>query len=156
MKKAGSLLVTLFVAVLSFAQPSVGQKPKEISLPDAKGKTINLSSLKGKIVLIDFWASWCGPCRRAVPELKKTYAKFQPKGFEIYGISVDNDAADWKQAIKDDHTTWVHVNDAKGNIAALWNVNYIPNVYLLDKEGKILAVNPTHAELDALLKKLLG
>ncbi|HRI22649.1 MAG TPA: TlpA disulfide reductase family protein [Panacibacter sp.] len=156
MKKAVSVLVTLFVALLSFAQPSVGQKAKDISLPDTKGKNINLSSLKGKIVLIDFWASWCGPCRKGIPELKNTYAKYQSKGLEIYGISVDSEGADWKQAIREDHTTWIHVNDAKGDVAALWNVNYIPNVYLLDKEGKIIAINPTHQQLDALLKKLLG
>ena len=156
MKKTVSILVTFFIAVLSFAQPAVGQKAKEISLPDVKGKNIVLSSLKGKIVLIDFWASWCGPCRKSVPELKNTYAKYQSKGLEIYGISVDNESADWKQAIKDDRTTWIHVNDAKGDVAALWNVNYIPNTYLLDKEGKIIAINPTHQLLEDLLKKLLG
>ena len=121
MKKTVSILVTFFIAVLSFAQPAVGQKAKEISLPDVKGKNIVLSSLKGKIVLIDFWASWCGPCRKSNPELKNTYAKYQSKGLEIYGISVDNESADWKQAIKDDRTTWIHVNDAKGDVAALWN-----------------------------------
>ncbi len=156
MKKAVSFLMVLFVALSSFAQPAVGEKAKEISLPDTQGKNINLSSLKGKIVLIDFWASWCGPCRKSIPELRDTYAKYKLKGLAIYGISLDSEGADWKQAIKEDHTTWIHVNDAKGDVAALWNVNYIPNTYLLDKEGKIIAVNPTHEQLIVLLKKLLG
>ena len=156
MKKSVSVIVMLFVCLFSFAQPKVGEKANEITLPDAKGKSITLSSLKGKIVLIDFWASWCGPCRRSIPELKKTYAKFQTKGFEVYGISLDDEAASWKQAIKEDATKWVHVNDAKGAIAGLWNINYIPNTFLLDKTGKIIAVNPSHQELEALLQKLLG
>ena len=74
----------------------------------------------------------------------------------MYGISVDEDATDWKQAVKEDATKWVHVNDAKGDIAGLWNVNYIPNTYLIDKTGKIIAVNPSHGQLEALLQKLLG
>jgi len=156
MKKVVFVLAILFVSVISFAQPSVGDRAKEITLPDTKGNETSLSSLKGKVVLIDFWASWCGPCRRSVPELKKTYEKYQSKGFEIYGVSLDADKFAWKMAIKEDHVTWVHVNDAKGSVAGVWNVEYIPNTYLLDKDGKILAVNPSHAELEALLQKLLG
>ena len=146
----------LLACVFSFAQPKVGEKANEISLPDVKGKSITLSSLKGKVVLIDFWASWCGPCRRTVPDLKKAYSKFQTKGFEIYGISLDDDAGNWKQAIKDDAVKWIHVNDAKGEIAGAWNINYIPNTFLIDKSGKVIAVNPTHQQLEALLQKLLG
>ena len=156
MKKVVSVLVVLFVSVISFAQPSVGQKAKEITLPDTKGKTISLSSFKGKVVLIDFWASWCGPCRRSIPDLKKMYDKFQSKGFEIYGVSLDADKFAWKMAIKEDHINWIHVNDASGAVAGPWNVNYIPNTFLLDKDGKVIAVNPSHAELDTLLRKLLG
>ena len=156
MKKSIFVAAALFISVLSFSQPNVGDKAKEITLPDAKGKNINLSSLKGKVVLIDFWASWCVPCRKKVPEIKKTYSKFKPKGFEIYGISLDDDATSWKQAIKEDRITWLHVNDAKGDVAGLWNVNYIPNTFLLDKTGKIIAINPSLEELNTLLQKLLG
>ena len=156
MKKVVSVLVILFVSVISFAQPSVGDKAREINLPDIKGKNISLSSLQGKVVLIDFWASWCGPCRRTVPDLKKTYAKYQSKGFEIFGVSLDSDKNDWKQALKEDNINWIHVNDSRGNVAGIWNVMYIPNVFLLDKNGKIVAVNPSHEELDTLLQKLLG
>jgi len=156
MKKVVFVLVVLFISVMSFAQPSVGEKANEITLPDTKGNTVSLSSLKGKVVLIDFWASWCGPCRRSVPDLKKMYEKYQSKGFEIYGVSLDQDKFAWKMAIKEDHVNWIHVNDASGAVAGVWNVSYIPNTYVLDKDGKILAVNPSHAELEELLQKLLG
>lgn len=155
MKKAISVLVILFVSLASFAQPSVGERVSEISLPDQKGNNINLSSLKGKVVLIDFWASWCGPCRRSEPALKKLYEKYQPQGFEIYGISVDEDKFAWKTAIKQDKINWLHVNDEKGEVASKWNVMFIPNTYLLDKTGKVVAVNPSHEQLDALIQKLL-
>src|SRR5262245_42810313 len=109
MKKAVSVLTGFFIAIMSFAQPSVGQKAQEISLPDIKGNNVTLSSLKGKVVLIDFWASWCGPCRRSVPRLKKAYSKFQSKGFEIYGISLDDNNGDWQLALKEDHIEWIRV-----------------------------------------------
>ena len=155
MKKAVSVLVVLFMCVAGFAQPSVGEKASEISLPDTKGSNLSLSSLQGKVVLIDFWASWCGPCRRSEPELKKLYEKYQSKGFEIYGISVDEDKFAWKTAIKQDKINWLHVNDDKGTVANKWNVMYIPNTYLLDKTGKVVAVNPSHQQLDELIQKLL-
>jgi peroxiredoxin len=155
MKKAVSVLVILFVSIASFAQPSVGERANEISLPDQKGNNINLSSLQGKVVLIDFWASWCGPCRRSEPDLKKLYDKYQTKGFEIYGISVDEDKFAWKNAVKQDKINWLHVNDDKGEVAGKWNVMYIPNTYLLDKTGKVVAVNPSHEQLDELIQKLL-
>ena len=155
MKKAVSVLVVLFMCVAGFAQPSVGEKASEISLPDTKGSNLSLSSLQGKVVLIDFWASWCGPCRRSEPELKKLYEKYQSKGFEIYGISVDEDKFAWKTAIKQDKINWLHVNDDKGVVAGKWNVMYIPNTYLLDKTGKVVAVNPPHQQLDELIQKLL-
>jgi peroxiredoxin len=155
MKKAVSVLLILLVSVASFAQPSVGERANEISLPDQKGNNVNLSSLQGKVVLIDFWASWCGPCRRSEPDLKKIYEKYQTKGFEIYGISVDEDKFAWKNAIKQDKINWLHVNDDKGEVAGKWNVMYIPNTYLLDKTGKVVAVNPSHEQLDELIQKLL-
>jgi peroxiredoxin len=155
MKKVVSVLVVLFIAVASFAQPSVGEKAGDISLPDQKGNNLNLSSLQGKVVLIDFWASWCGPCRRSEPDLKKLYEKYQPKGFEIYSISVDEDKFAWKTAIKQDKINWLHVNDDKGLVASKWNVMFIPNTYLLDKTGKVIAVNPSHEQLDEMIQKLL-
>jgi len=87
--------------------------------------------------------------------LKKLYEKYQSKGFEIYGISVDEDKFAWKTAIKQDKINWLHVNDDKGVVAGKWNVMYIPNTYLLDKTGKVVAVNPSHQQLDELIQKLL-
>jgi peroxiredoxin len=156
MKKVLFVLVIFFISLATFSQPSVGEKAGEISLPDVKGANVNLSSLQGKVVLIDFWASWCGPCRRSEPDLKKLYQKYQSKGFEIYGVSLDEDKFAWKMAIKEDKINWIHVNDSKGEVAGKWNVMYIPNTFLLDKDGKVVAVNPSHEDLDALLQKLLG
>jgi len=157
MKKAIFVAVILFLSVCGFAQtPAVGSTAKEINLSDIKGKSISLSSLKGKVVLIDFWASWCVPCRKTIPGLKLTYNKYKPKGLEIYGISLDNDADDWKHAIKQNGIPWLQVIDTTGDIAGKWNVNYIPNTFLLDKTGKIVAVNPSEEELNKLLQELLG
>src|SRR3982750_4477042 len=131
MKKAIFEFVVLFTSIAGFAKPSVGEKAYEVSLPDAKGTDVNLSSLQGKVVLIDFWASWCGPCRRSEPALKKIYSQYQSKGFEIYGISVDEDKSAWKMAVKEDKLEWIHVNDSNGKVAGKWNIMYIPNTYLL-------------------------
>lgn len=152
MQKISLLIIASLVFSFSYAQPAVGGNAKEISLPNAAGKTISLSSLKGKMVLIDFWASWCGPCRRTVPSLKKIYSAFHSKGFEVYSISLDNDANDWKLAMKEDKISWPSVLDIKGDYAGSWEVNFIPNTFLLDTKGKILAINPSHQELEKMLK----
>ncbi|QEC69908.1 TlpA family protein disulfide reductase [Panacibacter ginsenosidivorans] len=156
MKKAVSVFSFLLFAMVAFSQDiSTGSQAAEINLPDLKGKKISLSSLKGKVVLIDFWASWCVPCRKTIPLLKKLYTEYQPKGFEIYGISVDNESYSWKDAVKKNGITWLQVLDATGETAGVWNVNYIPNTFLLDKTGKIVAINPTEEELQKHLQELL-
>ena len=156
MKKAVSVFSFLLLSVLAFAQaPAKGNQAVEINLPGLKGKNISLTSLKGKVVLIDFWASWCGPCRKTIPSLKKVYNTYKEKGFEIYGVSLDNEVDSWKAAVKQYGITWLQVLDATGETAGVWNVNYIPNTFLLDKTGKIVAVNPTEEELQQHLQKLL-
>ena len=135
--------------------PEKGKQAYEVNLPDAKGKNISIASLKGKVVLIDFWASWCGPCRRAVPSLKNVYASYKAKGFEIYSVSLDTDKDSWLEAVKEDGTQWLHVIDESGAAAGKWDVNFIPNTFLLDKKGKIIAINPTEDELKTHLQKLL-
>ncbi len=156
MRKLVLAILILFTSFTGFAQPAVGQKAKEISLTDAKENKLNLSSLEGKVVLLDFWASWCGPCRRAFPDLKNIYSKYQSKGFEIYGISLDRDKNDWKKALKEDQTSWLHVIDPIGSIVGIWDITYIPNTFLLDKTGKIIAINPSPEQLETWLQKLLG
>ncbi|WP_153797143.1 TlpA family protein disulfide reductase [Foetidibacter luteolus] len=156
MKKAVSVIALMLLVFGLKAQPKVGTVAPDIELPNAKGVATKLSSLKGKVVLIDFWASWCGPCRRSVPGLKTIYKKYKDKGFEIYGVSLDSDSNDWKRAIFDDGVKWLQVLDLKGDTAGKWDVNYIPNTFLIDKEGKLVAINANHDALDQLLQKLLG
>ena len=156
MKKAVSVISFILLAILVHAQqPAAGNKAAEINLPDQKGNKISLSSLQGKVVLIDFWASWCIPCRKTIPSLKKIYSKYKAKGFEIYGVSLDTDEFSWKKAVYDESIKWLQVLDTSGETASAWNVNYIPNTFLLDKTGKIIAVNPTEEELKVHLQKLL-
>jgi peroxiredoxin len=90
-----------------------------------------------------------------MPSLREIYAKYHAKGLEVYGISLDVNKADWLKAVKDDGTNWLHVIDIKGDVAEKWGVEYIPDTFLIDKTGKIVAVNPSHESLDKLIEKLL-
>jgi thiol-disulfide isomerase/thioredoxin len=112
------------------------------SQTDTSGIEIPLSFFKGKYLLIDFWASWCGPCRAENPNIKNAYKKYKSKGFEILGVSLDNDKTAWINAIIKDSLTWTNVSDLKGwknNVAQKYVVSAVPASYLLDKEGKIIA-----------------
>ena len=137
---------------------NVGQFAPEISLPTPNGKEIALSSLKGKLVLIDFWASWCGPCRKEMPNVIKIYSKFKNKGFEIYGVSLDQDKEKWMEAITKDGINWPQVSDLKywDNVAArIYNVQGIPYTVLIDKDGKIIAKNLRGQELEKKIAEVL-
>lgn len=119
-----------------------GAKAPDFSGPSPSGETIALSDLKGKVVLLDFWASWCGPCRKENPNVVKMYEKYADKGFEILGVSLDRDKARWEKAIADDGLTWLHISDLKhwqSQYASLYGVRSIPDTILLDAEGKIIA-----------------
>jgi thiol-disulfide isomerase/thioredoxin len=143
----------------SFAQPRVGEVSPDIALPDASGAVTKLSSLKGKVVLIDFWASWCGPCRVSNRSIQPVYKKFNDKGFEIFSVSLDNNKSMWQQAVKQDKMQWAQVIDIRaitGNqLMQVWNLNYIPFTCLVDRNGTIVAHNPSKKELEKLLEKLL-
>ncbi len=137
---------------------NVGQFAPEISLPSPDGKEIALSSLKGKLVLIDFWASWCGPCRKEMPNVIKIYSKFKNKGFEIYGVSLDQDKEKWMEAITKDGINWPQVSDLKywDNVAArIYNVQGIPYTVLIDKDGKIISKNLRGQELEKKIAEVL-
>src|ERR1700709_1480810 len=118
MKNIIFISLLMCIAFESFSQIKKGKPAPEISLINMEGKQINLSDLKGKIVLIDFWASWCGPCRANNPRLIKLYQKYHDNGFEILGVSVDNNAMYWRAAVQQDNLDWIQVNDNKG-----WNAS---------------------------------
>ena len=130
----------------------------EISLKTPDNKTLNLSSLKGKYVLVDFWASWCGPCRRENPNVVKLYKKYRKKNFTVYSVSLDEDGTKWKQAIKMDNLIWPnHVSDLKGwqsSVVPLFNIQGIPYTVLVNPEGKIIGVNLRGQELENKLEEI--
>jgi peroxiredoxin len=145
--------------LLKMAASRSGSEAPEINLPDPSGKNIALSSLRGKVVLIDFWASWCGPCRKEMPNVVAAYKKYKNKGFEIYGVSLDKELQSWVDAIKKDGITWIQVSDLMYwdcAAAKAYNVQGIPYTVLLDKEGKIIAKNLRGEELDKTLEKVLS
>ncbi len=137
---------------------SIGSPAPEIKLNNPEGKEIALSSLRGKIVLIDFWASWCGPCRKENPNVKKIYAQYHPKGFEVYSVSLDDNKDAWMKAIADDGLTWNHVSELKkwqSAVVPLYEIKGIPMTVLLDKDGKIVAKNLRGDQLAAKVAELL-
>jgi peroxiredoxin len=138
---------------------AAGAEAPDISLPDPAGKIIKLSSLRGKVVLIDFWASWCGPCRKDNPNVVRIYHKFKDKGFEIFGVSLDRDKNNWITAISTDKLDWVHVSDLKywqSEVVGLYSFNAIPYTVLIDREGKIIAKGLRGEQLESKLTEIFG
>lgn len=151
------LLVTVSCSAQEVA--NITDPRLKIELPDAQGQTLALTSLKGKVLLLDFWASWCIPCRAANKRLVKLYAKYKSKGFEIYSVSVDDEKADWLNAIKKDKITWLQVNEPASFDAQSvrrWNVNALPSTFLINKKGDVVAIDLEGKELDAAVAKLLA
>jgi thiol-disulfide isomerase/thioredoxin len=144
--------------VNSSKSTSIGSIAPDIHQPGPDGKKRKLSSLTGKVVLIDFWASWCGPCRRENPNVVALYEKYKDKGFEIFSVSLDKNKEKWLQAIKDDNLSWEnHVSDLKywsSHPAKSYGVTSIPATFLLDKDGRIIAKNLRGKALELKLEEL--
>ena len=137
----------------------IGEEAINIVGDTPEGIKMDLKSLRGKYVFFFFWASWCGPCRRENPNVVRLYNQYKDKGFDILGVSLDNNKEKWKAAIKKDKLKWHHISDLKGWSSTLskpYGVRGIPYTVLVDKEGKILAKKLRGAALEAKLKELFG
>ena len=161
------LIIILIKAPAIFSQEiglEIGDIAPEIKLPDPKGKEITLSSTKGKVVLIDFWATWCAPCLKEQPVLSELYKQYKNsdftrgKGFEIYGMSLDNNKASWENAIAKSKINWIQVSDLKfwtSPVAKTYNIQELPFNLLIDSKGIIIAKNLHGNELKQYLNNLI-
>lgn len=156
----GALSLTIFSPSKDENQALPTEKAPDITLVTPEGKTIQLSKLKGKMVLIDFWASWCGPCRKENPNVVRTYEKYKSAGFTVMSISLDRDRNAWLAAIEKDQLSWPnHVSDLghwSSKVPQMYGVKGIPFTVLIDQEGKIVKTNLRGESLEAELQKIFG
>jgi peroxiredoxin len=157
-----ALLVTMKERVVQLKSVSVGQKAPDFTLNDVDGNPVSLYSKLGgstKLLLVDFWAAWCPPCRQENPNIVRIWKEYNKKGFDVFGVSLDRNKEDWVKAISDDKLTWTHVSDLKYwdcAPAKLYAVNSIPASFLLDSEGVIVGHNLRNEALEAKVKELLN
>lgn len=158
MKNLFLIILILLSSVVAHAQLRIGETVPEIELIGKSDSIVKLSSFNGKVVLIDFWASWCGPCRAANPYVQKLYKKYKASGFEVFAVSLDVNKPLWLKAIKKDKLTYTQVIDSDGwlsKIAERYYVDALPTNFLLDRAGKIVAINIEGKELFDKVKSLV-
>lgn len=151
--------LTIKSKIANYKEISEGNLAPDFSGPTPDGKTLSLKEALGKVTIIDFWASWCGPCRKENPNVVALYNEFHAKGLNIIGVSLDKDAAKWKEAIAKDGLTWNHVSNLQfwtDPIAVLYNIKSIPATYILDDKGVIIATNLRGEELRAKIASILN
>jgi len=139
--------------------PNIADYRLDFTVIGMKGDSITLSSLKGKVFLLDFWASWCGPCRYANKQLVKFYSKYKGKGFEILSVSLDDEKTAWKKAVTKDKITWMQGFDRGGwdsFAARKWQVDALPSSFLINKDGDVVGINLEKDDLEKKIKELLG
>ncbi len=164
MKNLRSSILIFAFAFSAFAVKAQGPIPNitdyrlDFTVTDMKGDSIKLSSLKGRVLILDFWASWCVPCRFANKHLVKLYSKYKSKGLEILSVSLDEELKDWKKAVTKDKVTWIQGIDRGGwdALAAIkWQVDALPSTFIVNKNGDVIAINPEKDELEKKIKELL-
>jgi peroxiredoxin len=158
MKKILAAGIICLATLMGNAQLKAGAMAPEIALPNANDSIVKLSSFKGKVVLIDFWASWCGPCRASNPSVVKLYNQLKDQGFEVFGVSIDSKKKNWTRAIKQDKIKYSQVIDLdawNSKVAAAYGVEAIPSTFLLDQSGKIVAVDLEGKALEDRVRALL-